>query len=88
MGVQGLWKLLENTGHTVPLEAMSHKVLAVDVSIWLNQIIKAMRDAEGRDGFIRVYEIIKFSDFTNPLSLILGRTGGDRGIRNFFLPLL
>ncbi|KAL5254555.1 hypothetical protein ACHWQZ_G014115 [Mnemiopsis leidyi] len=47
MGVQGLWKLLENTGHTVPLEAMSHKVLAVDVSIWLNQIIKAMRDAEG-----------------------------------------
>ena len=47
MGVQGLWKLLENTGHTVPLEAMSHKVLAVDVSIWLNQIIKAMRDAKG-----------------------------------------
>ena len=47
MGVQGLWKLLETTGQTVPLEALSHKVLAVDVSIWLNQIIKAMRDAEG-----------------------------------------
>ena len=47
MGVQGLWKLLESTGHSVPVEAMSNKILAVDVSIWLNQIIKAMRDNEG-----------------------------------------
>ena len=47
MGVQGLWKLLASTGQTVPLESMSYRILAVDISIWLNQIIKAMRDAEG-----------------------------------------
>ena len=38
MGVIGLWKLLEPCGKPVPLESLEDKVLAVDVSIWLNQV--------------------------------------------------
>ncbi|KAJ2157518.1 DNA repair protein rad2 [Coemansia sp. RSA 552] len=47
MGVKGLWTLLEPAARPVRLEALTHARLAVDASIWLYQLVKAMRDAEG-----------------------------------------
>lgn len=47
MGVIGLWGLLEPAGKPVPLESLENKILAVDVSIWLNQAVKGYRDREG-----------------------------------------
>ena len=47
MGVHGLWELLSPVGHRVSNEHVRNKVLAVDISIWLTQFVKAMRDAEG-----------------------------------------
>lgn len=47
MGVHGLWELLSPVGVRVSNEHVCGKVLAVDVSIWLTQFVKAMRDAEG-----------------------------------------
>ena len=48
MGVQGLWPLLAPSGRRINIESLSLKTLAVDVSIWLVQFIKAMRDDEGK----------------------------------------
>ncbi|KAM9860530.1 DNA excision repair protein ERCC-5 homolog [Aulostomus maculatus] len=47
MGVHGLWRLLESTGKPVNPETLEGKVLAVDISIWLNQAVKGVRDREG-----------------------------------------
>uniref|UniRef100_UPI001EAF37D5 DNA excision repair protein ERCC-5 homolog n=1 Tax=Oncorhynchus gorbuscha TaxID=8017 RepID=UPI001EAF37D5 len=47
MGVHGLWKLLETTGKPVNPETLEGKILAVDISIWLNQAVKGVRDREG-----------------------------------------
>lgn len=47
MGVHGLWELLSPVGIRVSNEHVSGKVLAVDISIWLTQFVKAMRDTEG-----------------------------------------
>ncbi|KAJ1733125.1 DNA repair protein rad2, partial [Coemansia biformis] len=47
MGVKGLWSLLEPAARPVRLEALAHTRLAVDASIWLYQLLKAMRDANG-----------------------------------------
>jgi len=47
MGVQGLWALVESAGKPTPLESLENKVLAVDVSIWLNQAVRGMRDNAG-----------------------------------------
>ncbi|KGL76888.1 DNA repair protein complementing XP-G cells, partial [Tinamus guttatus] len=47
MGVQGLWKLLECTGRPINPETLEGKILAVDISIWLNQAIKGARDHRG-----------------------------------------
>lgn len=47
MGVHGLWKLLEAAGKPVPLETLENKVLAVDVSIWLHQMMKGFQDSRG-----------------------------------------
>uniref|UniRef100_A0A3Q2UIB4 Excision repair cross-complementation group 5 n=1 Tax=Fundulus heteroclitus TaxID=8078 RepID=A0A3Q2UIB4_FUNHE len=47
MGVHGLWRLLESTGKPINPETLEGKILAVDISIWLNQAIKGVRDREG-----------------------------------------
>ena len=47
MGVLGLWTLLEPAGKPLPLETLENKILAIDVSIWLNQAVKGVRDQEG-----------------------------------------
>ncbi|XP_056183087.1 DNA excision repair protein ERCC-5 [Falco biarmicus] len=47
MGVQGLWKLLECAGRPINPEILEGKILAVDISIWLNQAIKGARDRGG-----------------------------------------
>ncbi|KAL1021672.1 hypothetical protein UPYG_G00016370 [Umbra pygmaea] len=47
MGVHGLWKLLESTGKPINPETLEGKILAVDISIWLNQALKGVRDREG-----------------------------------------
>ena len=44
MGVKGLWQLLEPSSGSGDLEAAKGKVLSVDISIWIQQIIKGMRD--------------------------------------------
>ncbi|XP_022161036.1 DNA repair protein complementing XP-G cells homolog isoform X2 [Myzus persicae] len=46
MGVQGLWKLLESAGKPIPVEKLENKVLSIDVSIWLYQIIKGVQENE------------------------------------------
>ncbi|XP_059081318.1 DNA excision repair protein ERCC-5 homolog isoform X2 [Tigriopus californicus] len=48
MGVTGLWTVLDPAGHPVPLESLENKILAIDVSIWLNQAVKGFRDASGQ----------------------------------------
>ncbi|XP_047109336.1 DNA excision repair protein ERCC-5 homolog [Schistocerca piceifrons] len=47
MGVHGLWNLIEPSGKIVPLETLENKVLAVDVSIWLHQVVKGFQDTRG-----------------------------------------
>ena len=47
MGVQGLWDLLEPAGKPIPLETLENKTFAIDVSIWLNQAVKGIRDQDG-----------------------------------------
>ena len=47
MGVKGLWKVIESAGVPVPLETLEHKVLGVDVSIWLHQAVRGVRGPGG-----------------------------------------
>lgn len=47
MGVNGLWKLLAPCGRRISVESLENATLAIDVSIWLTQFVKAMRDDEG-----------------------------------------
>ena len=47
MGVQGLWTLVEPVGRQINVEALGGKRMAVDASIWLVQLLKAMRDQQG-----------------------------------------
>ena len=59
MGVTGLWSLLEPVGKPIPLESLENKILAIDVSIWLNQVSASRR----RLGWFKImfYLVIKFS---------------------------
>lgn len=43
MGVTGLWKLIEGSSKVIPLETLENKVLAIDISIWLHQIVKGLQ---------------------------------------------
>lgn len=47
MGVKGLWQLLEPAGKAISPELLSGKILAVDISMWLHQFSKGIRDSEG-----------------------------------------
>ncbi|RZF39497.1 hypothetical protein LSTR_LSTR001018 [Laodelphax striatellus] len=47
MGVHGLWKLLDPVGKPIPVETLENQVLAVDVSIWLHQLMKGFQDSTG-----------------------------------------
>ncbi|XP_078612247.1 DNA excision repair protein ERCC-5-like [Branchiostoma floridae x Branchiostoma japonicum] len=47
MGVHDLWKLLEPTGRPVRMDTLEGKVLAVDVSIWLNQAVMGSWNPRG-----------------------------------------
>jgi len=47
MGVKQLWKLVSPAGRQISIETLEHSTLAIDVSIWLIQFLKAMRDADG-----------------------------------------
>ena len=47
MGVHGLWKLLGISAERIDLRRLRTRRLAIDVSIWLTQFIKAMRDPDG-----------------------------------------
>lgn len=47
MGVSGLWPLLEPAAGHCDLSKAEGQVLAVDISIWLQQIVKGMRDSRG-----------------------------------------
>ncbi len=46
MGVHGLWKLLSPAARTVSIESLRNKTLAIDISIWMVQFIKAMRNEQ------------------------------------------
>ncbi|XP_075680870.1 DNA excision repair protein ERCC-5 homolog [Dermatophagoides pteronyssinus] len=48
MGVTGLWSLIEDAGTRVDVQTLNQKILAIDLSIWINQSIKGFRDREGR----------------------------------------
>eukprot|EP00750_Incisomonas_marina_P026878 INCI5959.4.p1 GENE.INCI5959.4~~INCI5959.4.p1 ORF type:complete len:1390 (-),score=299.17 INCI5959.4:1366-5535(-) len=47
MGVHGLWKLLSSAARTVSIESLRGKTLAIDISIWMVQFIKAMKNDQG-----------------------------------------
>ncbi len=47
MGVEDLWNLISPCGKTIPLSNLAARRLAIDVSVWLVQFIKAMRDESG-----------------------------------------
>ncbi|XP_018367514.1 PREDICTED: DNA repair protein complementing XP-G cells homolog isoform X2 [Trachymyrmex cornetzi] len=47
MGVHGLWKLLEASGKPVSLESLEGKVLAIDISIWIYQVLQGYQDRHG-----------------------------------------
>ncbi|CAG9798598.1 unnamed protein product [Chironomus riparius] len=47
MGVTGLWKLIESSGKPVAFETLEDKVIVIDISIWLHQIVKGYTDGKG-----------------------------------------
>ncbi|KAL5279802.1 ERCC5 family protein [Megaselia abdita] len=47
MGVTGLWNLIGPCGKPVPVETLENKILAVDISIWLHQVVKGFQDNKG-----------------------------------------
>ncbi|CAG2161861.1 unnamed protein product [Oppiella nova] len=48
MGVTGLWGIVDSVGHPVNLETLHNKVIAIDLSLWVNQSIKGFRGRNGQ----------------------------------------
>ena len=47
MGITGLWQILNSTSRPVTPESLENQILAVDVSIWMNQAVKGVRERRG-----------------------------------------
>ena len=47
MGIVNFWELVQSSGRNISIETLRGKKLAVDVSIWLNQIVRASRTSSG-----------------------------------------
>ena len=47
MGIKNLWSIIESSGRNVSIEYLRGQRLAVDISTWLNQIVRAMRTKSG-----------------------------------------
>ena len=47
MGIHNFWAVVESSGRTISIETLRGKRLAVDISIWLNQIVRASRTKTG-----------------------------------------
>ncbi|CAG2117258.1 unnamed protein product, partial [Medioppia subpectinata] len=48
MGVTGLWSVVDGVGHPINLETLNNKVIAIDLSLWVNQAIKGFRHRNGQ----------------------------------------
>eukprot|EP00757_Euglenozoa_sp_SAG-D1_P025075 gene25075-10927_t len=47
MGVNGLWGILRDSARRAHLEEYHGKVVAVDSNLWLQQLLRGMRNKEG-----------------------------------------
>lgn len=47
MGIHNFWSIVESSGRNVSIESLRGKRMAVDISIWLNQIVRAARTKTG-----------------------------------------
>ena len=56
--MKGLWQLIDTAGKPIPLERLENRVLAIDVSIWLNQSLAGFRDASGGSGVVSQAHIL------------------------------
>ncbi len=45
MGVLGLWQLLQPSSRPIKLQGLGGKKLAIDISIWLHQATKGVRNS-------------------------------------------
>ncbi|CAF1171487.1 unnamed protein product [Adineta ricciae] len=64
MGVQNFWQLIESTGRPVNMnKGLEGKVLAIDISIWLHQAAKGMRDRQNPHIILLLHRICKLLHF-------------------------
>ncbi|CAF3428673.1 unnamed protein product [Rotaria socialis] len=64
MGVQNFWQLIEATGRPVNMnKGLEGKVLAIDISIWLHQAAKGMRDRQNPHIILLLHRICKLLHF-------------------------
>lgn len=49
MGVKGLWKVIERAGRPITPESLAGQRLAVDISIWIYQLVRALPSDASRD---------------------------------------
>ncbi len=47
MGVKGLWQILNSTGRPITPESLENQILAVDISIWMHQAVRGVRERRG-----------------------------------------